>query len=137
MNKNEPNSMQSQKPIFYVFHYGGKMKKFLLIISILIFSLVLAILFNPGSAEGAKTEILRLDAKDIKEVFYGRTSKTVSLTLQREIKEIARLDFVNFNTSEALFLMDMLTSQKGVIVKVDIDTGYVYDFGFNAEAKWD
>jgi len=113
------------------------MKKFLLIISILIFSLVLAILFNPGAAEGAKTEILRLDVKDIKEVFYGRTSKTVSLTLQREIKEITRLDFVNFNKSEALFLMDMLTSQKGVIVKVDTDSGYVYDFGFNTKASWD
>ncbi len=113
------------------------MKKFLLIISILIFSLVLAILFNPGSAEGAKTEILRLDAKDIKEVFYERINKTVSLTLQREIKEITRLDFVNFKMPEGLFLMDILTSQKGLIVKVDIDTGYVYDFGFNTKAKWD
>jgi hypothetical protein len=113
------------------------MKKYLLIISILIFSLVLAILFNPGSAEGAKTEILRLDAKDIKEVFYERINKTVSLTLQREIKEITRLDFVNFKMPEALLLMDMLTSQKSVIVKVDIDTGYVYDFGFNTKAKWD
>ncbi len=113
------------------------MKKFLLIISILVFSLVLAILFNPGSAEGAKTEILRLDAKDIKEVFHERINKTVSLTLQREIKEITRLYFVNFKTSEALLLMDMLTSQKGLIVNVDIDTGYVYDFGFNTKAKWD
>ncbi len=106
------------------------MKKFLLIISILIFSLILAILFNPRPAEGTKTEILRLDAKDVKEVFYEVIHKTVSLTLQREIKEITKLDFVNFNKSQALLLMDMLTSQKGVIVKVDIDTGYVYDFGF-------
>ncbi len=113
------------------------MKKFLLIISILIFSLVLAILFNPGSAEGAKTEILRLDATDIKEVFYERINKTVSLTLQQEIKEITRLDFVNFNKSEALLLMDMLTSRKALIVKVDIDSGYVYDFGFNTKGKWD
>jgi hypothetical protein len=113
------------------------MKKFLLIISILIFSLVLAILFSPGPAEGAKTEILRLDAKDIKEVYYGRASKTVSLTLQPEIKEITRLDFVNFNKSEALLLMGMLTSQKGLIIKVDIDTGYVYDFGFSTKATWD
>ena len=113
------------------------MKKFLLIISILIFSLILAILFIPGSAEGAKTEILRIDAKDIKEVFYGRINKTVSLTLQREIKEITRLDFVNFNKSEALLLMDMLARRKGLIVKVNIDTGYVYDFGFNTKAKWD
>ena len=112
------------------------MKKFLLIIVILIFSLVLAILFNPRSAQGVETEILRLDVKDIKEVFYERIHKTVSLTLQREIKEITRLDFVNFKTLEALLLMDMLTSQKGVIVKVDIDTGYVYDFGFNTKAKW-
>ena len=115
----------------------GKMKKFLLIVSILIFSLVLTILFNPGSAEGAKTEILRLDATDFKEVFYGRINKTVSLTLQREIKEITRLDFVNFNKSEALLLMDMLARRKGLIVKVNIDTGYVYDFGFNTKAKWD
>jgi hypothetical protein len=57
------------------------MKKFILIISILIFSLVLAILFNPRSAEGAKTEILRLDAKDIKEVFYGRMSENISTIL--------------------------------------------------------
>lgn len=113
------------------------MKKFLLLISILIFSLVLAILFIPGSAEGAKTEILRLDATDIKEVFYERINKTVSLTLQREIKEITKLDFINFNKSEALLLMDMLTSRKGLIVKVDTDSGYVYDFGFNTKAKWD
>ncbi len=113
------------------------MKKFLLIISIFIFSLVLAILFNPRSAEGAKTEILRLDAKDIKEVFYERISKTVSLTLQQEIKEITKLDFVNFNKTEALLLMNMLTSQKGLIVKVDIDSGYIYDFGFSTKAKWD
>jgi hypothetical protein len=113
------------------------MKKFLLIISILIFSLVLAILFNPGSAEGSRTEIVRLDAKDIKQVFYERINKTVSLILQREIKDITRLDFINFNKSEALLLMDMLTSQKGLIVNVDIDSGYVYDFGFNNKAKWD
>ena len=113
------------------------MKKFLFVISILIFSLTLTILFNPRSAEGTKTEILRLDSKDIKEVFYEVIHKTVSLTLQREIKEITRLDFVNFNRSEALLLMDMLTSQKGVIVKVDIDIGHVYAFGFNTKAKWD
>jgi hypothetical protein len=113
------------------------MKKFLLIISILIFSITLAILFSPRSAQGAKTEILRLDAKDIKEVFYARMSKTVSLTLQREIEEITKLDFVNFNESEALLLMGMLTSQKGLIVKADLDTGYVYDFGFNTKAAWD
>ena len=113
------------------------MKKLLLIISILIFSLVFAILFNPGSAEGSRTEIVRLDAKDIKQVFYERINKTVSLILQREIKDITRLDFINFNKSEALLLMDMLTSQKGLIVNVDIDSGYVYDFGFNNKAKWD
>ncbi len=113
------------------------MKKFLLIISILIFSLVLAILFIPGPAEGSRTEIVRLDAKDIKQVFYERINKTVSLILQREIKDITRLDFINFNKSEALLLMDMLTSQKGLIVKVDIDSGYVYDFGFNTKPKWD
>ncbi len=113
------------------------MKKFLLITSILIFSLVLAILFIPGSAEGSRTEIVRLDAKDIKQVFYERINKTVSLILQREIKDITRLDFINFNKSEALLLMDMLTSQKGLIVNVDIDSGYVYDFGFNNKAKWD
>lgn len=113
------------------------MKKFLLIVSILIFSLVLAILFNPESAEGAKTEILRLDATDFKEVFYERINKTVSLTLQREIKEITRLDFINFNKSEALLLMGMLTSRNALIVKVDTDSGYVYDFGFNTKAKWD
>ncbi len=113
------------------------MKKFLLIISVLIFYLILAILFNPRTAEGTKTEILRLDAKDIKDVFYERINKTVSLTLQPEIKEITRLDFINFNKSEALLLMDMLTSQKGLIVNVDIDSGYVYDFGFNTKAKWD
>jgi len=113
------------------------MKKFILIISILIFSLLLSILFIPRSSEGATTEILRLDATDFKDVFYGRASKTVSLTLQREIKEITRLDFINFDKSEALLLMDMLTSRKGLIVKVDIDSGYVYDFGFNTKAKWD
>jgi len=113
------------------------MKKFLLIVSILIFTLLLTIIFIPGSSEGATTEILRLDAKDIKEVFYARMGNTVSLTLQREIKEITRLDFVNFNKSEALLLMDMLTSQKGLIIKVDTDSGYVYDFGFNTKAKWD
>jgi len=111
------------------------MKKSLLIISILIFSLIIAILFNPRSAEGTKTEILRLDAKDIKEVFYEVIHKTVSVTLQREIKEITRLDFVNFNRSEALLLMDMLTSQKGLIVRVDIDIGHVYDFGFSNKNK--
>ncbi len=113
------------------------MKKFILIISILIFSLLLSILFFPRSTNGSKTEILRLDATDIKEVFYVRSNKIVSLTLQREIKEITRLDFVNFNKSEALLLMSILTSRKGVIVKVDIDSGYVYDFGFNNKAKWD
>ena len=113
------------------------MKKFILIISILIFSLLLSILFIPGSAEGAETEILRLDATDFKDVFYGRMNKTVSLTLQREIKEIKRLDFINFSMSEALLLMGMLTSRNALIVKVDIDSGYVYDFGFNTKAKWD
>ena len=88
------------------------MKKFLFVISILIFSLILAILFIPGSAEGAKTEILRLDATDFKEVFYGRINKTVSLILKREIKEITRLDFINFNKFEALLLMDMLPAKK-------------------------
>ena len=111
------------------------MKKFLLIISIFIFSLVLAILFIPRLTEAATTEILRLDATDIKVVFYERMSKTVSLTLQREIMEITRLDFINFNKSEALLLMDMLTSRKGLIVKVDTDTGYVYDFGLVLKPK--
>ena len=61
----------------------------------------------------------------------------IAMALQREIKEITRLDFINFNKFEALLLMDMLTSQKGLKVKVDIDSGYVYDFGFNTKAKWD
>jgi len=116
-------------------HYGGQNEKIFFVISILIFSLILAILFNPKSAEGTKTEILRLGAKDIKEVFYEVIHKTVSLTLHRETKEITRLNFVNFNRSEALLLMDMLTSQKDVIVKVDIDIGHVYAFGFSNKNK--
>ncbi len=36
-----------------------------------------------------------------------------------------------------LSAMDMLSSRKGLIVKVDIDSGYVYDFGFNTKPKWD
>ena len=110
------------------------MKKFLLIFIILIFSLALAILFNPRSAEGT-TVMLRLDAEDIKEVVYKMTQKTVTLELHREINDITRLNFINFNKLEALLLMDMLTSHKGVTLKVDPDTGYVYNFGFSYKAR--
>lgn len=110
------------------------MKKFLLIFIILSFSLTLAILFNPRSAEGTIV-MLRLDAQDIKEVVYKMTQKTVSLELQREINDIKWLNFRNFNKQEALLLMDILTSHKGVTLKVDPDTGYVYDFGFSYKVR--
>lgn len=112
------------------------MKKFLLVIVILIFSLTSIILFNLRSA-ASTGEMLRLDTEDIKEVVYKVIQKTVSLELQREINDVTILNFRNFNKTEALLLMDMLTSHKGVIVMADLDTGYVYDFGFSYKARGD
>ena len=103
------------------------MKKILLVLVILIFSLTSIILLNLRSAG---SEMLRLGTADIKEVVYKVNQKTVSLELKREINDVTVLNFRNFNRTEALLLMDMLTSHKGVIVEADLDTGYVYDFGF-------
>ena len=103
------------------------MKKILLVIVILIFSLTSIILLNLRSAG---SEMLKLGTADIKEVVYKVNQKTVSLELKREINDVTVLNFRNFNRTEALLLMDMLTSHKGVIVEADLDTGYVYDFGF-------
>ena len=103
------------------------MKKILLVIVILIFSLTSIILLNLRSAG---SEMLRLGTADIKEVVYKVNQKTVSLELRREINNVTVLNFPNFNRTEALLLMDMLISHKGIIVEADLDTGYVYDFGF-------
>lgn len=103
------------------------MKKILLVIVILIFSLTSIILLNLRSAG---SEMLRLGNADIKEVVYKVNQKTVSLELKRKINDVTVLNFRNFNRTEALLLMDMLTSHKGLIVEADLDTGYVYDFGF-------
>ena len=112
------------------------MKKYLLIFIVLIISLTSIILFNLRSA-ASSSEMLRLDTADIKEVVYKVNQKTVSLELQREINDVTILNFRNFNRTEALLLMDMLTSHKGVIVKADLDTGHVYDFGFSYKAMGD
>ena len=109
---------------------GIKLKKYLLIFIVLIISLTSIILFNLRSA-ASSSEMLRLDAQDIKEVVYKVNQKTVSLELQREINDVTILNFRNFNRTEALLLMDMLTSHKGVTLKVDLETGHVYDFGFS------
>ena len=79
--------------------------------------------------------MIRLDAQDIKEVVYKVTQKTVALELQREVNDITMLNFRNFNKLEALLLMDMLTSHRGVTLKIDLDSGYVYNFGFSYKAR--
>ena len=79
--------------------------------------------------------MLKLDAQDIKEVVYKVNQKTVSLELQREINGTTVFNFRNFNKLEALILMDMLTSKKGIAINVDPDSGYVYDFGFSVRLQ--
>ena len=110
------------------------MKKHLLVFIVIIISLTSIILFVPRSAVSS-TEMLKLDAQDIKEVVYKVTQKTVSLELQREINGTTILNFRNFNKLEALMLMDMLTSKKGIAIKVDPDSGYIYDFGFSVRLQ--
>lgn len=109
---------------------GGR--KFLFILTVVVLTLALAFLFKPKSAEGTVAK-LRINAQDVKEVFYRIIHKTVYLELQKEINKVSKLEFVNYNRAEALKLMDLLTSQRGIIVEVDPDTGYVYDFGFTLE----
>ncbi len=119
-----------------ILNKGVKLKKYLLIFVVLIFSLTSIILLNLRSA-ASTDEMLRVDTADIKEVVYKVSQKTVSLELQREINDVTILNFRNFNRTEALLLMDMLTSHKGVIVRADLDTGHVYDFGFSYKARGD
>lgn len=105
------------------------MKKILLVTVILIFSLTSIILLNLRSS-GGNSEMLRLFPENIKEIVYKVDQKTVLLELHRKIKNVTVLNFRNFSRTEALLLMDLLINHKRIIVEADLDTGYVYDFGF-------
>jgi hypothetical protein len=55
--------------------------------------------------------------------------------LQREINGVLKLAFVDYNKLEALQLIELLTSQRGLIASVDPDRGYVFDYGFIRKAE--
>jgi hypothetical protein len=104
-----------------------KMPKALL--TVLVISATAALLIHPRSAEGT-VSVVRLGPGDIKEVLYKVNIKTVAVELQREINGVSKLAFVDYNKLEALQLIELLTSQRGLVASVDPDRGYVFDYGF-------
>lgn len=96
---------------------------------ILVISAATALLLHPRSAEGT-VAVVRLGPEDIKEVIYKVNIKTVTVELQSEINGVSKLAFVDYSKLEALQLIDLLTSQRGLVASVDPDRGYVFDYGF-------
>ena len=101
---------------------------------ILMLSLATIFLFHPKSVEGT-VAVVRLVPEDIKEVIYKVNIKTVTVELQREINNVSKLAFVDYNKLEALNLIELLTSQRVLVASVDPDRGYVFDFGFIRRAE--
>jgi len=101
---------------------------------ILVISAAATLLIHPRSAE-ATVSVVRLSPNDIKEVIYKVNIKTVTVELEREINGVSRLAFVDYSKLEALQLIELLTSQRGLIASVDPDRGYVFDFGFIRTAE--
>jgi len=96
---------------------------------VLVIAATAALLVHPRPAEGT-VSVVRLDPGDIKEVLYKVNIKTVTVELQREINGVSRLAFVDYSKLEALQLVELLTSQRGLVASVDPDRGYVFDYGF-------
>jgi hypothetical protein len=112
-----------------------KMKKtFGIFTIILVLSLAIIFLFRPKSVEGT-VAVIRLGPEDIKEVIYKVNIRTVTVDLQREINNVSRLAFVDYNKLEALKLIELLTSKRVLVASVDPDRGYVFDFGFIRRAE--
>jgi hypothetical protein len=112
-----------------------KMKKlFGLFTIILMLSLTIILLLRPKSVEGT-VAVVRVGPEDIKEVIYKVNIKTVTVDLQREINDVSKLAFVDYNKLEALKLIELLTSQRVLVASVDPDRGYVFDFGFIRRAE--
>ncbi len=99
------------------------------VLLLLVFSLVLTLLFHPRRAEGTVSAV-RLTPADIKDVIYKVNIRTVTVELNREVNGVSRLAFVDYNKLEALQLIELLTSQRGLVASVDPDRGYVFDYGF-------
>jgi hypothetical protein len=113
----------------------GKMKKHLKAwLIVLVISATAALLILPRPAEGT-VSVVRLDPGDIREVLYKVNIKTVTVELQREINGVTKLAFVDYNKLEALQLIELLTSQRGLVASVDPDRGYVFDYGFVRKAE--
>jgi hypothetical protein len=107
-----------------------KMKKTWGAILILLgFSLAVTLFIHPKRAEGT-VSVVRLSPEDIKEVLYKVNIRTVTVELNREVNEVSRLAFVEYGKLEALQLMELLTSQRGLVASVDPDRGFVFDYGF-------
>lgn len=101
---------------------------------VLVISATAALLILPRPAEGT-VSVVRLDPGDIREVLYKVNIKTVTVELQREINGVTKLAFVDYNKLEALQLIELLTSQRGLVASVDPDRGYVFDYGFVRKAE--
>ena len=101
---------------------------------ILVLSLAIIFLFRPKPVE-ATVAVVRVGPEDIKEVIYKVNIKTVTVDLQREINNVSKLAFVDYNKLEALKLIELLTSQRVLVASVDPDRGYVFDFGFMRRAE--
>jgi len=104
------------------------------LLAVLVISATAALLVHPRPAEGT-VSVVRLDPGDIKEVLYKVNIKTVTVELQREINGVSKLAFVDYNKLEALQLIGLLTSQRGLVASVDPDRGYVFDYGFVHEVE--
>jgi hypothetical protein len=112
-----------------------KMKKPLgIFMIILMLSLATIFLFRPKSVEGT-VAVIRVGPEDIKEVIYKVNIRTVTVDLQREVNNVSKLAFVDYNKLEALKLIELLTSQRVLVASVDSDRGYVFDFGFIRRAE--
>jgi len=109
-------------------------KLFGLFTIILMLLLAMILLFRPKPAEGT-VAVVRVGPEDIKEVIYKVNIKTVTVDLQREINDVSKLAFVDYNKLEALKLIELLTSQRVLVASVDPDRGYVFDFGFIRRAE--
>ncbi|MFQ6037659.1 MAG: hypothetical protein ACE5LV_03475 [Candidatus Aminicenantales bacterium] len=103
-------------------------------IALMILFFSLALLFCPRPAQSSE-KLLHLNGPDIKDILYKPTQKTVFLELQQPIEKRTTLLFRNFTKREALQLMALLTSGRGVLVRVDLESRYVYDHGFRPKSQ--
>jgi hypothetical protein len=94
----------------------------------------LVLLFHPRKAEGT-ISVIRLSPADIKEVLYKVNIRTVTVELNREVNDVSRLAFVEYDKLEALQLIELLTSRRDLVASVDPDRGFVFDYGFVGPAE--